>query len=251
MEDGRWSLRVCPVTFQAMDLLSLRLAAGGGSIDHHESAALVAAGFTLLQRSPALVRALSGRRAGLVLPPSPQFLVALAAAEGRGAVLLDANASAHEVADAVRKMAIGALFAFSGAKTRLPASVVAVLLDEAPRSAAVLKPRGERHHVDLGSHFPIRIEGVTDVPGREEECLATADEHTGGWAKRSHREVLEAGRQSSPAPGPLDRLVIRGASWADYASLIETGIGPLLAGSRLRTESESARLAGDSSIRGY
>ena len=65
-----------------MDLLTLRAAAGGGTIDGHEAAALVAAGFTLLQRSAPLVRALAGKRSAILLPTSPQFLVALAASTG-------------------------------------------------------------------------------------------------------------------------------------------------------------------------
>jgi hypothetical protein len=48
-----------------LDLLPLRAAAGGGSIDGLDATRLVAAGFTLLQRSAPLVRALAGKRAGI------------------------------------------------------------------------------------------------------------------------------------------------------------------------------------------
>ena len=73
-------------------LLPLALAAGGGRIgaaagDILDAQQLVAAGLTLLQRSAPLVRALSGKRSAILLPTSPQFLTALAASEGRGAVL--------------------------------------------------------------------------------------------------------------------------------------------------------------------
>src|SRR5215208_2325860 len=72
-----------------LSLLPLAAAAGGGRVDEYEAQQLVAAGFTLLQRSAPLVRALAGRRAGILLPASPAFLTALAACEGRGAVLIN------------------------------------------------------------------------------------------------------------------------------------------------------------------
>jgi acyl-CoA synthetase (AMP-forming)/AMP-acid ligase II len=65
---------------------ALAIAAGGGTVDGFEAQQLVAAGLTLLQRSAPLVRALSGKRAAILLPTSPQFFIALAACEGRGAV---------------------------------------------------------------------------------------------------------------------------------------------------------------------
>ena len=75
-----------------MDTLALRLAAADGSVDGIPVRRLVAAGFTLLQRSAPLVKALGARRSGVWLRPSPAWVVALAASDGRGAVLLDTEA---------------------------------------------------------------------------------------------------------------------------------------------------------------
>ena len=82
-------------------LLPLNLAAHGGSVDDVPVQQLVAAGLTLLQRSAPLVRALHGRRAAILLPTSPAFLVALGASEGRGAVLVNPLASAPECSPTV------------------------------------------------------------------------------------------------------------------------------------------------------
>jgi hypothetical protein len=67
--------------------LPLAIAARGGHVDRFEVQQLVAAGLTLLQRSAPLVSALHKRRAALLLPTSPAFITALAASEGRSAVL--------------------------------------------------------------------------------------------------------------------------------------------------------------------
>ena len=80
-------------------LLPIALAAGNGRIgaagdELFDAQQLVAAGLTLLQRSAPLVRALSGKRAAILLPTAPQYLTALAASEGRGAVLVNPLASA-------------------------------------------------------------------------------------------------------------------------------------------------------------
>ena len=75
-----------------------------GRVDGFETQQLVAAGLTLLRRSAPLVRALAGGRAALLLPTTPAFVTALAASEGRGAVLVNPLAAppeiAHQLADA-------------------------------------------------------------------------------------------------------------------------------------------------------
>src|SRR3954467_6785919 len=91
-------------------LLALAAAAHGGRIDEFETQQLVAAGLTLLQRSAPLVRALSGRRSAILLPTSPQFFVALAASEGRGAVLINPLASRYEIAHQIADANVGAVF---------------------------------------------------------------------------------------------------------------------------------------------
>ena len=150
-------------------VLPLALAAGGGTVDQFEASQLVSAGVTLLQRSAALVRALSGRRAALLLPTSPQFLVGLAASEGRGTVLINPLAAPAEIAWQLRDANVGAVFTLAALAERVPATVVRVLLDDAPRSARVLAD-GAARDVDLGSHFGLALEGEADAEGRDEEA---------------------------------------------------------------------------------
>src|SRR5919206_1798983 len=94
---------------EPFSLLPLALAAGGGRVDEFEAQQLVAAGLTLLQRSAPLVRALSGRRAAILLPTTPAYLTALAASEGRGAVLVNPLASAPEIAYQLDDAGVGAV----------------------------------------------------------------------------------------------------------------------------------------------
>src|SRR5258708_33504223 len=125
-------------------LLPLAIAAGGGrlgtagtSVDF-ETQQLVAAGLTLLQRSAPLVRALNGRRSALLLPTSPAFVTALAASDGRGAVLINPLAAAMEIDFQCRDGGVGAIFTTSAFLPRLGTLLPIVLLDDAPRSAQVI-----------------------------------------------------------------------------------------------------------------
>src|SRR3954466_5705034 len=113
-------------------LLALAAAAHGGRIDEFETQQLVAAGLTLLQRSAPLVRALAGRRSAILLPTSPAFLTALAASEGRGAVLINPLASAPEIAFQCVDANVGAIFTTLAFASRLPAGLPVVLLDDVP-----------------------------------------------------------------------------------------------------------------------
>ena len=114
------------------------MAAGGGRLDGFETQQLVAAGLTLLQRSAPLVRALSGRRSAILLPASPAFVTALAASEGRGAVLINPLASRVEAAYQTADARVGAVFTTTELAGRLPDHVTRVLLDDVPRSARVV-----------------------------------------------------------------------------------------------------------------
>jgi hypothetical protein len=154
-------------------LLPLALAAGGGMVrvagepDGLPAPQLVAAGLTLLQRSAPLVRALAGRRSAILLPTAPAYLSALAASEGRGAVLLNPLASAREIAFQCSDADVGAVFTTSALAARVPAGLATVLLDEVPRTARVVTPV-RTQDVDLGSHHGLTIEGERDVRGSDE-----------------------------------------------------------------------------------
>ncbi len=222
-----------------MDLLTLRTAAGGGSIDGLPAAQLVAAGFTLLQRSATLVRALAGRRAAILLPTSPQVLVALAASEGRGAVLVNPLAVAPEVAYQLADANIGAVFTVAALADRLPAGTVHALLDDAPAAATVVAADGTRTRVDLGSHFGLALDGDADAPGRDEECAIV---YTSAMAGRplgailTHRNLLANARGTiETAEMTADDQTLALLPWTHLFGLVATGIAPLMAGGRATT----------------
>jgi acyl-CoA synthetase (AMP-forming)/AMP-acid ligase II len=103
-----------------LGLLPIAIAAGGGRVDGFEARQLVTAGLTLLQRSAPLVRALSGRRSAILLPTSPAYVMALAASEGRGAVLINPLASRVEAAYQITDANVGAVFTTTELVGRLP-----------------------------------------------------------------------------------------------------------------------------------
>ncbi|MEK0431784.1 MAG: hypothetical protein RL139_1588 [Gemmatimonadota bacterium] len=199
------------LSFTTMDTLALRLAAAGGRIDDFAVSQLVAAGFTLLQRSAPLVRAMAGRRAGLLLAPSPAWVVALAASDGRGAVVLDPASDAANLAAQISALDVGACFTIHALASRVPATLPTVLLDEAPTAAEVVGAGGARTQVDLGSHFGLTIEGATDVAGRDEECLVLG----------------------TPPQVLTHRAVLERADWS--APLLRGCVTPLLKGEHVRT----------------
>jgi hypothetical protein len=218
-----------------VDTIALRIAAGGGTIDDIPAVALVSAAFTLLQRSPALVRALGRGPSAVLLPPSPQFLVALAASEGRAAVVLDPNLSLESIATTLRSERVGAVFTFSALAPRVPGDVARVLLDDAPRAARVVAPDGAESVVDLGSHFGLTVEGATDAPGRAEPCLVT-DIGQPAVLRHTHRSLLEAAQRLGRERGMTSGSDIRASwDWSRAAPLFATLFAPLLAGAKVTT----------------
>lgn len=222
-----------------MDLLTLRAAAGGGTLDGQPAGALVAAGFTLLQRSAPLVRALAGRRAAVLVPTSPQFLVALAASDGRGAVLVNPLAAPAEVAAQLRDANVGAVFTVRALANRLPAGTVHVLLDDAPTTATVVAVDGSTSQIDLGSHFGLSLEGDADSPGRDEECAivyTSAMEGTPLGAVLTHRNLMANARQTiEAAHNTVDDHVLALLPFAHLFGLTVSAMAPLFVGARVTT----------------
>ena len=219
-------------------VLPLALAAGGGTVDQFEAAQLVSAGLTLLQRSATLVRALSGRRAALLLPTSPRFLVGLAASEGRGAVFINPLAAPAEIAHQLRDANVGAVFTVAALAERVPAAVVRVLLDDAPRSARVVAD-GAARDVDLGSHFGLRLEGEADTEGRDEEAAIVYTSAMQGrplGAVLTHRSLLANARSTNLAAEmtPLDHALAV-LPFSHLFGLTVAASGPLLTGARVTT----------------
>jgi long-chain acyl-CoA synthetase len=222
-----------------VDLLPLRAAAGRGTIDGLPAPALVAAGFTLLQRCVPLVRALAGKRAAILLPSSPQFLLALAASDGRGAVLVNPLASAAEIEHQLREAVVGAVFTVAALAKRVPEHLPCVLLDEAPQRATYALPGGDPQVVDLGSHFGLDLEGDVDAPGRDEECAivyTSAMQGTPLGAVLTHRNLIANARQTVQAAEnvPQDHLLAV-LPFSHLFGLTVSLIAPLMVGARVTT----------------
>jgi hypothetical protein len=243
-----------------VDLLTLRIAAGNGSIDGHPVASLVAAGFTLLQRSAVLVRALSGGRSGILLPRGALYLTAIAASDGRGAVLFDPNADAEDVAADIRKCGVRAVFTTTRLQRLVPASVPLVLLDDAPALATV-SFEGVTRQVDLGSHFGLALEGDSAAPGRDEECIVYLGRDASDPSLEhvlTHRHLIAKAVELTHRDGVANGLASSGGAhengadayrrarlWSRHpasgpAALIESFLAPLLAGAHLQTSVHTA-----------
>jgi long-chain acyl-CoA synthetase len=222
-----------------VDLLPLRTASGQGTVDGHPAQALVAAGFTLLQRCAPLVRALAGKRSGILLPSSPQFLTALAASDGRGAVLINPLAAPAEFAQQLQDAEVGAVFTIAAMAKRLPDHIPVVLLDEAPAHAIFTISGGDEQRVDLGSHFGLELEGDADAPGRDEECAivyTSAMQGTPLGAILTHRNLIANARATVQAAAnePSDHVLAL-LPFSHLFGLTVSLIAPLMAGARVST----------------
>ena len=221
-----------------LSLLPLALASREGMIDGAPASQYVAAGLTLLQRSAPLVRALSGRRAGILLPTSPAFLAALAASEGRGAVLMNPLASAPELAYQVADAGIGAVFTSSAFADRLPRDTAIALLDSAPRSARIVVG-GATRDVDLGSHIALAMEGIADVEGSLDEAAVVYTSAMHGrplGAILSHRSLLFNARSAIRAAAlTSDEHALAALPFSHLFGFLVAGVAPLLAGARVTT----------------
>lgn len=222
-----------------MDLLPLRAAAGGGTVDGHAASRLVAAGFTLLQRSAPLVRALAGRRAAILLPSSPQFLTALAASDGRGVVLVNPLAAPAEIDHQLADAQVGAVFTIAAMQGRLPSHMPRVLLDEAPTSALFTSPGGDEQRIDLGTHFGLELEGDADAAGRDEECAivyTSAMVGTPLGAVLTHRNLLANAMQTvEAAENTASDHLLAVLPFSHLFGLTVSLIAPLMAGARITT----------------
>lgn len=218
-------------------LLPLAAAAGGGRVDGFEAAQLVAAGLALLRRSATLVRALSARRAAILLPTSHQFLTALGASDGRGAVLVNPLAAPPEIAGQLEDADVGAVFTVSALAPRLPEHLPRVLLDDAPRAARLIAG-GATTDLDLGSHVGLSLEGTPGIAGRDEEAAVV---YTSAMAGRPLGAILSHRNLLANARATLEAAAITSADHAlavlpfsHLFGLTVTGTAPLLAGGRVR-----------------
>ena len=219
-------------------LLPLAASSRGGSIDGIPAQALVAAGLTLLQRSAPLVRALAGRRSALLLPTSPAFLVALAASEGRGAVLMNPLAAPPELAYQIGDANVGAVFTIADLAAQLPPEIPRVLLDDAPREATIAIG-GTSRTIDLGSHYAFDVEGDPDAAGSPEEAVIVYTSAMQGrplGAILTQRNLLANGRATLTAAALTGaEHVLAALPYSHLFGLVVSGVAPLLAGARITT----------------
>lgn len=211
--------------------MALRAAAGGGSVNGIPASALAAAGFTMLQRCVPLVRALAGRRAAILLPASPAWVVALAAADGRGAVLLSPAASPAEIIAQCHANRVGAVFTLRALAAHIPDEIPRVLLDDAPARATFTVPGGDDVVIDLGSHFGLEISGDVDAPGRDEECVII------DGVSYTHRTLIHDARQAIASHKLTNEsLVTANDSFAELSELTANLLAPLMAGAAITTK---------------
>ena len=223
-----------------LGLFPLAIAARGGHVDDFEAQQLVAAGLTLLQRSAPLVRALHRRRAAILLPTAPTFFTALAASEGRGAVLANPLCTPPEIAYQLADANVGAVFTVTELASRLPASLPRVLLDDAPRTARVVID-GVSRDVDLGSHHGLTLEGDQDSIGASEEALVVYTSALAGTplgASLTHANLLSNARATVDAAAmTADSHSLAVLPFSHLFGLVVSGAAPLLAGGRVTTMS--------------
>ncbi len=217
-------------------LLPLALAAKSGRVNEYDVSQLIAAGLTLLQRSAPLVRALAGRRSAILLPNSTAFFTALAASDGRGALLLSPELPREEITRQLVGASVGAVFTTAEYGRLIPADCTVALLDDAPRTATVIAP-SRTMTVDLGSHHGLSLEGDGSAEGRDEECVAAFGGDEGVELRtHTHRELLSDARASVAQMllTPVDHtLAAFPFTMAD--AFVRGALAPLLAGGHVTT----------------
>jgi long-chain acyl-CoA synthetase len=221
-----------------LGLLPIAIAAGGGHVDGFEAQQLVAAGLTLLRRSAPVVRALHRRRAGILLPTSPAYFTALAASDGRGAVLINPLAAPPEIAYQIEDGNVGVVFTTSELAPKVPARIARVLLDDSPRSARTVVD-GVSRDVDLGSHVGLTLEGDSDAPGSPDEAAVVYTSALSGvvlGAALRHENLLSNARATIDAAAlAKDGHSLAVLPFAHVFGLVVSGAASLLAGGRVST----------------
>ena len=218
-------------------LFPLAIAAAGGRVDAFEAQQLVAAGLTLKQRSLALVKALAPGRSAVLLPASPAFIVALAASDGTGAVLIDPTLDDDEIVWQLADANVRAVFTIASLAGRVGAERTVVLLDDAPFKARVLSD-GRTMEVDLGSHHGLALEGDQTAEGRDEECVLFYEKTINQQRQRTltHRALLASAREQATSLKGDEAAYSALRPWSEPAELIRVAAA-LLSGARVVTGS--------------
>ena len=225
-------------------LIPYALAASSGRIDDTDSGALVSAGLTLLQRSASLVRKLSRGNAAILLPTTRSFLTAIAACEGRAAVLINPLAAASEIQWQLSDSNVSAIFTNEALLARIGEDSLkertVVLLDDAPRAATVVEG-DKRVRIDLGSHHGLPLIGDPDIRGSDEPCVIVYTSAMEGWARGAiltHRNLLSNARSTITASAVTsDDHSLAMLPFSHLFGLVVSAMAPLLAGARVTTMS--------------
>jgi hypothetical protein len=192
-------------------LLPYALAAAGGGVSHRRgrvpAAAAVAAGLTLLQRAPTVIRALGDQPVMAYLPFGVAWITTLAIGDGRGTIWVDPAEGVEALRHAMARGGARVICTTRAHESAVKADQPVVWLDDAPRSA-VCVVNGVARLVDLGSHVGLSLAGDHDVEGRDERCLAIGDRW---W---SHRALLAAARApGDPLPPNTDARATDTIAW--------------------------------------
>lgn len=189
----------------------------------------------MLQRCAPLVRELARGRGVVLLDDSAAYLVALAACEGRGAVLLDPQATGDDISSALEECDGKVVFTVERYGGAVGGRAAMVLLDELPGHVAFVHGP-QRRRVDVGSHFGLAIEGEEESEGSEEEAIVARDRTGGAFRSFTHRELLEEARSmvGAEALEEGDEVLAR-LPFHEAHGLASGLLAPLLAGARVVT----------------
>jgi hypothetical protein len=164
------------------------IAAAGGSVNGHSARALIAAGITLLQRCPPLVRALATSSPASLLLPSAAFVTALGASDGHALLVLDPREVMFRVKETLAAAGTRVVFTEAAFAAQVPIETICVLLERVPQFATVRLSATDIRSVDLGSHFGLELEGESGAEGSEETVLRWYE--NGELRHASHRDVM-------------------------------------------------------------
>lgn len=221
-----------------LSLVPYALAAAGGRVDDWECRQLVAAGLTLLTRSASLVRTMERNPAAILLPPGAAFLVALAACDGRPALVLSTSARREENQRTIFRSGANVVFTVSALQAQVPPEMLTVLLDEIPRSARV-----SSRDIDLGSHFALDLAGDRETAGSHEVMLLTdgMNEASEGAIERwTHRDMLDAIRQHATEHQLSPRAIHHAVDPWHHPPALVAALATLFVGGRVTTTSSAA-----------
>lgn len=167
---------------------------------------------------------------------SPQFVSALAASAGRGAVLMNPLASPMELAYQIADAGVGAVFTVRDLEDKLPPSIARVLLDAAPEQARVIVD-GQARDLSLALHEGLAIQGEADAPGSDDEAVVVYTSAMAGQplgAILTHRNLL-ANTRATVAAADLTSAdhSLALLPFTHAFGLVVAGMAPLLAGGRV------------------